>query len=315
MKETLARRAVAVSLVVLTMIYVVALIYFETQNHFLSQIFDHPPVFITMAAMAFFSWLLRYFRWHWLLSKAGEKFVFFTGLLAYLSGFAYTATPGKVGELIRIRYFHRMGVTVQQTITAFFWERALDVFVIFLLALPITYKYGFLWHSLVFVGLIVLGLTAIALFPQCWRKSIHLLRRIRLTILARLARKLLRGLFGVRHWLHVKTVFVSLLLGIVAWTIIAVSFLYLLHVLGVAVQLEDIGIYPLAMLIGAASFIPGGVGSTEAVITMALLADGLSWDLAAFSAVIIRVANLWTAVGVGGIAMLYLENRVESFKK
>src|SRR5262249_17622371 len=55
------------------------------------------------------SWLLRFARWQWLLSRAGHEVPPGIGLLAFLSGFAFTATPGKVGELVRIRYLAPLG--------------------------------------------------------------------------------------------------------------------------------------------------------------------------------------------------------------
>ena len=61
------------------------------------------------------------------------------------------------------------------------------------------------------------------------------------------------------------------------------------------------------MLIGALSFVPGGVGTTEAAIVVMLGANGVSADTALAVAIGIRLVSLWLAVLVGMLAMAALE--------
>ncbi|MGB0400245.1 lysylphosphatidylglycerol synthase domain-containing protein, partial [Stenotrophomonas sp.] len=68
-----------------------------------------------------------------------------------------------------------------------------------------------------------------------------------------------------------------------------------------------LGIYPLAMLIGALSLVPGGVGTTEAAIVLMLGASGVEVDAALTVAIGIRLVSLWLAVIVGMLAMARLE--------
>ena len=53
----------------------------------------------------------------------------FVGFLAYLSRFAFTATHAKVGELLRIRYFARMGVSHAHVVSCVVFERLMDILV------------------------------------------------------------------------------------------------------------------------------------------------------------------------------------------
>ncbi len=64
-----------------------------------------------------------------------------------------------------------------------------------------------------------------------------------------------------------------------------------------------IGIYYVSILPGSASFIPGGLGATDAAIVMLLSAAGVSQTDAITAAVIIRGLTLWLAVSVGVVAM------------
>lgn len=61
------------------------------------------------------------------------------------------------------------------------------------------------------------------------------------------------------------------------------------------------------MLIGALSFVPGGVGTTEAAIVLMLGATGVPMETALTVAIGIRLVSLWLAVLVGMLAMLALE--------
>lgn len=62
-----------------------------------------------LAAVAFASYGLRYARWHWLLRRAGHGVPAMPGFAGYLAGFAFTATPGKVGEPGARPLLHALG--------------------------------------------------------------------------------------------------------------------------------------------------------------------------------------------------------------
>src|SRR5271168_538934 len=89
----------------LTVLYVGMLVYIDRQNHIFSHGFDLAALLPQVALFAFASFVLRYIRWRWLLGRRDFRISWITGLLAYVSGFALTASPGKVGEMVRVRYF------------------------------------------------------------------------------------------------------------------------------------------------------------------------------------------------------------------
>jgi uncharacterized protein (TIRG00374 family) len=75
-------------------------------------------------------------------------------------------------------------------------------------------------------------------------------------------------------------------------------------------QLDPIvalGIYPLAMLVGALSFVPGGVGTTELAIVLMLDRLGIATADAIAVAVAARLVTLWYAILVGALAMIRAE--------
>jgi uncharacterized protein (TIRG00374 family) len=70
-----------------------------------------------------------------------------------------------------------------------------------------------------------------------------------------------------------------------------------------------VGIYAVAVLVGGLSFLPGGVGSTEAVMTTLLATHGYSVSQALLITLTCRLVTLWLAVGLGWIAVFALRQR------
>jgi uncharacterized protein (TIRG00374 family) len=66
------------------------------------------------------------------------------------------------------------------------------------------------------------------------------------------------------------------------------------------------GIYGIAVLIGGLSFLPGGLGSTEAVMTALLAANGLTVSQALLVTLTCRLVTLWFAVALGWLAVFAL---------
>jgi uncharacterized protein (TIRG00374 family) len=70
-----------------------------------------------------------------------------------------------------------------------------------------------------------------------------------------------------------------------------------------------VGIYAVAVLVGAVSFLPGGLGSTEAVMTTLLVARGFSVGDSIFMTLACRLLTLWLAVVLGWVAVWLLRQR------
>ena len=80
--------------------------------------------------------------------------------------------------------------------------------------------------------------------------------------------------------------------------------------LGLGIDLSwqhALAIYPLAMLAGALSCVPGGVGTTEAAIVLKLTSLGAPLDKVLTAAIGIRLPHSWLAAAVGKLTMAALE--------
>ncbi len=301
-------RWAAASLLVVTAIYLAALVWVDAKRNVFAElpalVSTLPPLF----ASAAICWLLRFVRWHWLLQRAGHNVPVGRGLLAYVAGFAFTATPGKVGELIRIRYLAAMGVPPHSVVAAFVYERVLDLLIVLMVASLAAAPFGLLPLVASFVAAVVVAVVVLARNPQ-WLQGLALQCASRgFDRLAAVASTLGAGFAGAGVWMNLRDLVLSITLGALAWTVPSLAFAWWLGRLGIGVELATaVAILPLAQLAGAASMLPGGIGSTEAAIVSMLVASHAPLALATLAAIGIRIATLWGAIAWGLAALLWLE--------
>lgn len=249
-----------------------------------------------VVGLSLLSYLLRFARWHHFIGAMGHKVPILLNLKIYLAAFSLTLTPGKAGETIRSVYLHPYGVSYPHSIGAFLSERLLD---------------------LVAVG--ALASLAMSMFPEQrpWMLAaiasiviVILLLRSRLITLigGRAARSSVVGhattlIVTVRFLLSGCRLAVAAPLSLTAWAAQGVSLYLIVHALGYELAADTvIAIYCLSILAGAASFIPGGLGATEAAIVLLLSAAGVGQTDAITASLVSRSLTLWLAAGVGVIA-------------
>lgn len=301
------RRAV-IGLALMSGLYLALLFWADAQNPGYAGVSRLLPWFPAAMALAWASWGLRYLRWLWLLRRAGYSVQWVTGLPAYIAGFAFTATPGKVGELLRIRYFAWHGVPAARVTSAFVFERAVDLVTLLILALPAAAGLARFDVVLGFVVTVVGLIAGLAWRPKVLSTAMSALRRRGLGRSARVVRLLRDGLYGCRIWLRPSDLLLSLTIGLVAWLLIAATLSLMLLPMDLLMPtLQALAVYPLAMLAGAASMLPAGLGSTEAVIAALLVSHGMSVAQALTLAVAIRLCTMWWSIVCGFACVIGLE--------
>lgn len=298
-----------ISFFLITASYLLGLIWVDSKNSVFSQLPFLWSSLVLMAGLSMLSYLLRFARWRWLLARSGNHTSVLKSFLAYLSGFAFTATPGKAGELIRIRYFSPLGVKPLRTLSAFIFERVFDLLVVLLLAALFVTRMDIFIIVFGFVFILLAIVAVMYLRPSIMISLVRPLRVMKIKGIEKLILTLHDGFVGCRCWVNPIDIFVSIFLGACAWLLTSLSFVYLLNQLDIDIPLlASISIYPIAMLAGASSMIPGGIGSTEAtIIALVSAAGGASLEVAALAAIGIRLATLWFAIIAGFLSVIVLE--------
>ena len=270
-----------------------------------------------MLACSLLNYLLRFVRWHYYLRYLTHSIPASQNFLYYLAGFALTLTPAKVGETIRSSYLAQHGVPYTRSLAMFFVDRFADVVVVSLLSLFVLKVSG---HSEHINQFIIIMVTIIVSFIPLMRQTFvtrflyNLHKKITWNFLSKTLLHLSQLLTTARDLLALKPVYTGLLLGLFAWFIQGIAFYFIVTTLGIEITLQQsIGIYAISLLAGAASFIPGGIGTTEAAMTLLLTLLGADTATAIAAALISRLATLWFAVCLGFTAALILSFNSENF--
>ncbi len=263
--------------------------------------------FVWICTFSLLNYLLRFLRWQYLITLLKHQIPTGRHCFYYLAGFALTTTPGKAGEAVRSVYLKPHGVNYTDSLAALFTERLSDFLAIALLAL------GTLWlfpDYKAFGISIVLCIGLFTLLLQTKRFSTltqTILKIIPIKKIRQLGQHLITLIEQTRTLIGYKAFINGLLLGVTAWGLEAYAFGWMIQQLGYDHPYWLLGsIYALSTLVGALSFIPGGLGSTELV--MALLLASLSMTQADITSatLLCRLATLWLAVIIGLLAMGYL---------
>ena len=260
------------------------------------------------------SYLLRFLRWQYYIrslnSHLSQRLPAPLHFSYYLAGFALTTTPAKAGETIRSFYLKSHGVRFNHSLASFFCERFQDLIIVTLLASLALLNFAGYQHFVVITALVLLGLLAVLRsrkMPHRLRALAGLSHRPRLQ---RILEHLANLLESARTLLQLRRLSLGMLLGLLAWSLQGVAFYFILSRLGAPLPLSiALSIYAISLLAGALSFIPGGIGATEAVMYLLLSQAGLDNASALVIPIISRVSTLWFAVLLGLLASLYLSLR------
>jgi uncharacterized protein (TIRG00374 family) len=260
---------------------------------------------LLLLLLSLVNYLLRFVRWRKFLRLQGYSVPELANLRVYLSGFALTTTPGKAGEALRSLLLKPFGVSYPHSLAALLAERLGDLMAVLLLACVGLYAYE--------PARPVVAVMAIFFIFGIWLLQQHaLLGRIEQWLTRRFHQRLAHIISGfidtLRHsggLLSLPLLSYSLWLGVIAWGAEGLAFYYLLQVMGADVSLVvAMFIYAFAMLIGAISFLPGGLGGAEVTMTALLMLNGMDNGAAVAATLLIRLTTLWFAVVLGLLAML-----------
>lgn len=266
---------------------------------------------LLVAGLSLLNYLLRALRWWHYLDALGARLPPGFAGLTYIAGFAFTLSPGKAGEMIRARYYQRAGMALSSTAAAFLVERFLDLLALValvILAVAAATPYDGVLKAVVVVLLAFLGL----LVTLPWQRLADALQRARW--LPDWAEAPVQGgirtLLAARSLLRPRLLLAGLGLGLAAWGAEAVGLMVLGHIVpGAPLDwAAATSIYGIAIIVGAVSFLPGGLGSTEAVMAALLVTHGLTLPDALVLTLLCRLLTLWLAVGLGWLAVLALRH-------
>lgn len=259
-------------------------------------------LFLPVAALSIFNYGLRYWRWELFLRSLGIHLKWRDSLGLYFATYLMVITPGKIGEVFKAGILReRYGVSLGLGLPIVLAERIFD----FLAVLVLAVVGVFFWPGTL-TGLTT-GLAAAACVPLLL--ALFQTRAVRLRLVRKLAASpiLARYQVGIDEasgtlsaLIGLRPGGVSLLLSVIAWLSEGLGLWLICHGLDAALPAgQAIFIYAAGTIVGSLSFLPGGLGGTEATIIWLLESLNFPRTTAATAAVLVRLFTLWLAVGIG----------------
>lgn len=274
----------------------------------------HWLIVLAALGLASLNYLVRFGRWHYYLKVLGLKVPAGHSFLVFLGGFSLTVTPGKLGEVVKaflLRESH--GIPAARTAPIVIAERFTDLVGLLLLACVGIFTFEADPRFLVIgAGLIGFGLVVVSVEPIA-RFFLRLSARV--PLVRRVTHKLEEAYQTTAELLRPRPLVLGVLLSVVSWFFECAAFWAVVHgFAGASVDIQAATfIYASMTVAGALSFLPGGLGVTEAGMLAMLeqLATGCNRSVAAAATFVTRLCTLWFAVLIGIAALLVFARRTK----
>ncbi|MCV2865583.1 lysylphosphatidylglycerol synthase transmembrane domain-containing protein [Albidovulum sediminicola] len=255
---------------------------------------------VLLLGLSLANYMMRALRWHVFARRLGLVVSPAQSLRHYLGGFAMSVTPGRVGELVRMRWLRReTGWSVERTAPLALVDRASDLAVMALiLALAVSLTAGGMGG-----GILVAGLALCVAYIATRPRLIAAMVTFGYRLTGRLPRLFARARIAARS-LHrfgqPRVLLAALGLGCAGWFAEGYAFHLLLGWMGSEIGLwKAVGIFVFATLAGGLTGTPGGVGGAEAAMIALLTLEGVPMEVSVPATAVIRVTTLWFALAIG----------------
>jgi len=256
------------------------------------------------------NYLLRFAKWELALGWLGVRqdapgLTRTRSLVIYLAGLSMSVTPGKVGEVLRSTLLKASdGVAFTRTAPIVVADRLTDLIALVVLSLLGIAEYPeYIPIMVATMGLVVVGVVVLG-SPRLLQGTLTLLGRV--PGLRRVAHRAEPMVHSSAALLTLRRLAALTVLSIVGWGLECVGFWLILLGFGVETTLIQCAfLWSAGTLVGALSFLPGGLGATEGTLVYATgrLVAGATQPIAMAGALLGRLATLWYGELVGGIAL------------
>lgn len=264
-----------------------------------------------MLALTVVNLSLRALRWLFYSREIGVDVSRGLNLLYYVTGFALTTTPSKLGETLRHWLLERgHGYAYSRTLPLWVADRLNDVTAsLVLILVGIAGFSGYRWQVGAFLILFAVVIALIAR-PRLLLAGVNIaygrIRRRRRVFAG--FRRLIRfsaALFTPRLYV------IGFGLATVGWLAECLAFWWLLREMGAPLGFSQaVFVFAFSLLFGGVSLTPGGLGGFEASMIFLLHELGIALDVAVAATVVIRATTLWFSVALGFACMPFALARV-----
>ena len=258
-----------------------------------------------------FTALLRVFKWALLLKTRFLSLI----PVQFLGITVSMLTPGRVAEPTKAVLLKIMdGTPVSKSLPSIIWERVLDIAAIIIFAFfSLTILAQTQFSLLGYIGVVVFSVLVIVflliLYSKSFGMTIFNKIIIKLPLLKNLNQEFIRSFYAVR--IGRERITFGFVIALFIWLLDGlVLYLVLLAFNAEINPLAAVGIVSLSVMIGVASSLPGGLGSTEIVMILLLNSIGVQNPIAVTAVLIYRFITIWYGLTLGFASFLYLSRKI-----
>ncbi|MFX0184854.1 MAG: YbhN family protein [Candidatus Hodarchaeota archaeon] len=315
LEQVFSFRSFILGIILAIFVYLVIMILSGWED-LLSNILHVNPLIVIMAMfLSLANYIFRFFKWHIFTRSLELEIPLKENFFIFIAGLSLSITPAKVGEAIRAFLLQKnSSADLSKGLASTFSERLIDLLAVTLLALIgiffLDFQQSGSYMPLLLIILlgILIGVLVFLFDPlySPFRRIFHLkpwvslgtkIDKFRSDVIITFKYKIFLGALG---------------LGMIGWACEGLGFFLIAQNLGIIITFEAaIFIYATSSLLGALSFLPGGLGVTEGSMEL-FLAHILrtSLPLAGALIILIRVSTLWFGVTLGLIFLLLVTKRL-----
>ncbi|MDE3076132.1 MAG: flippase-like domain-containing protein, partial [Chloroflexota bacterium] len=260
------------------------------------------PLLPAILALTLVNYAVRFLKWHFYLGQLRVRMGWRDSLRIFVSGFAMSITPGKVGEFLKSYLVKEVtGAPMAGTMPIVVCERLTDGVAMLLLASGGLLLFGYGWRLLLAASALALLTIFAVQYRPLALSAIGLGERV-----PRLTSRMhhLHAFYdGAYRLLTFRNLAIAVGMGLVSWTGECLAFYLVLLGLGFSgpvVVIQAFFVLASATVIGSLSLLPGGLGVADGSITGLLLALSVTGKEEAVAAtLLIRFCTLWFGVSLG----------------
>ena len=249
-------------------------------------------------------WIVLFTRWNLLLKNSNVYVPVKDNLKIYLSGFALSITPGKVGELIKSQLLkNKFGIPREKTAPIVLVEQLYNIIGIIGVSILGLWYFEFGAHIILIAASLLVIILILISSKRLFEKFLTLLSRIK--FLSQYTSAFSNSYDVLRKSTRGWVVVYASALSIAFWLIESVIAYFVLLSFGInhIEFLSVITTYTSSIVLGVASFLPLGIGVVEGSLAGFFTLQGVDVSVALTLVIFIRIFTRWIAVSVGFVSL------------
>jgi len=292
---------VVVSMIVLYVVFLIVSDFNVIREKIFDFKTDYLPIILLLAPL---SWIIVFFRWHFLLKNSNIIIPKKENFKIYMAGFAMSVTPGKVGELIKSQFLKsKYGVSRKNTLPIIISEYFYHMVGVLVVSIIGVYYFEFSLYIIILTSALIITTLAIISSETFFKKFVNLISKR--NFLKKYVSPISDSHIILKKSTRGKIFIISSVLSIAFWLteVLIVYFVFLSFNILNFEFFKIAAIYTTSLILGMLSFLPMGVGVVEGSLAGFLNYEGIDISIALTLVILIRVFTRWYGVIVGLIFM------------